>query len=328
LTNSRFETRAVSGDPVRYLHDLVAAESGPAWFGYAVTANQPNNNSCCWENNNCVGCRLEGGKGSFTGQVVSNGEPVKLEGSTSVAILYRVEGRAIGHIRPVSLNCPLDAGGLRFIWLTGVTPQASIAFLSGQVTDAQSGKHETDSALVGIAMHAGEPADQALEGFASTSHPEWLREKALFWLASSRGDRGFQAVKNAAEHDPSDSLREKAMFHFTLCKEPEAIDELIHFAKADPSPRVRGQALFWLSQKAGSRATQGIKDAIDNDPDTEVKKKAVFALQQLPKDEGVPLLIEVAKSNRNPEVRKQAMFWLGQSGDPRAVAFFQDILAR
>jgi len=42
----------------------------------------------------------------------------------------------------------------------------------------------------------------------------------------------------------------------------------------------------------------------------------------------VPMLIQVAKTNRNPEVRKQAMFWLGQSGDSRALAFFQEVLAR
>ena len=63
-------------------------------------------------------------------------------------------------------------------------------------------------------------------------------------------------------------------------------------------------------------------------PGSDVKKKAVFALSQLPKDEGVPRLIDVAKTNRNPEVRKQAMFWLGQSGDARALAFFEDVLKR
>jgi len=57
-----------------------------------------------------------------------------------------------------------------------------------------------------------------------------------------------------------------------------------------------------------------------------VKKKAVFALSQLPKDEGVPLLIQVARTNHNPAVRKQAMFWLGQSHDPRALAFFEQVL--
>jgi HEAT repeat protein len=64
----------------------------------------------------------------------------------------------------------------------------------------------------------------------------------------------------------------------------------------------------------------GNKEAMD--------KKAVFALSQLPKEEGVPKLIQVAKTNRNPEVRKQAMFWLGQSGDSRALTFFQEVLAR
>ena len=56
------------------------------------------------------------------------------------------------------------------------------------------------------------------------------------------------------------------------------------------------------------------------------KKRAVFALSQLPKDEGVPLLMKVARTNLNPKVRKQAIFWLGQSGDPRALAFFEKIL--
>jgi HEAT repeat protein len=59
-----------------------------------------------------------------------------------------------------------------------------------------------------------------------------------------------------------------------------------------------------------------------------VKKQAVFALQQLPPEQGVPLLIQVARSNRNPAVRKQAMFWLGQSQDPRAVQFFEEVLLR
>jgi hypothetical protein len=40
----------------------------------------------------------------------------------------------------------------------------------------------------------------------------------------------------------------------------------------------------------------------------------------------VPRLIDVARTNRNPEVRKQAMFWLGQSQDPRALAFFEEVL--
>jgi hypothetical protein len=40
----------------------------------------------------------------------------------------------------------------------------------------------------------------------------------------------------------------------------------------------------------------------------------------------VPQLIRLAKTNRNPVVREKAMFWLGQSEDPRALAFFEEVL--
>ena len=113
-----------------------------------------------------------------------------------------------------------------------------------------------------------------------------------------------------------------------VSKEPSALDDIIRMAHEDPSAHVRGQALFWLAQKAGKKEAAAITDAIENDPDTEVKKKAVFALQQMPADEGVPKLIEIARTNRNPVVRKQAMFWLGQSKDPRAVKFFEDVLTK
>ena len=59
-----------------------------------------------------------------------------------------------------------------------------------------------------------------------------------------------------------------------------------------------------------------------------MKKKVVFALSQLPNDAGVPKLMDVARNNRNQEVRKQAMFWLGQSHNPRAVQFFEEVLLK
>ena len=110
--------------------------------------------------------------------------------------------------------------------------------------------------------------------------------------------------------------------------DPSADRALIEMARNGTATRVREQALFWLAQAAGQKAIPTIVGAIDQDPDTDVKKRAVFALSQLPKDDGVPRLIDVARTNRNPEVRKQAMFWLGQSHDPRALRFFEEILTK
>ncbi len=84
---------------------------------------------------------------------------------------------------------------------------------------------------------------------------------------------------------------------------------------------------FSGSRGAQRRLAAGIIiQALDNDPDVQVKKQAVSALSQLPGDEGIPLLIKLARSHTNPVVRKQAMQRLGQSNDPRALSFFEEVL--
>jgi hypothetical protein len=89
----------------------------------------------------------------------------------------------------------------------------------------------------------------------------------------------------------------------------------------------RRQAVFWLGQAAGDEATKGLDSlARDGGGDLEIRKQAVFALSQRPAEEGVPVLIDIARSNRHPELRKSALFWLGQSGDPRALTLFEEIL--
>jgi len=125
---------------------------------------------------------------------------------------------------------------------------------------------------------------------------------------------------------PGKHVDEPALAALAFHADPSALDALVALARQDASGHVRGQALFWLAQRAGTKAAGEITRAIADDPETEVKKRAVFALSQLPHDEGVPLLIDTARKNRNPAVRKQAMFWLGQSNDPRALAFFEEVL--
>jgi HEAT repeat protein len=83
-----------------------------------------------------------------------------------------------------------------------------------------------------------------------------------------------------------------------------------------------------MAQIGGRKEAEQITEAIENDPETEVKKKAVFALSQMHDGEAVPRLIHLAKENRNPVVRKQAIFWLGQSKDPRALDFLEEIITK
>lgn len=330
VENARIETRAVSGGVESTFRGILSAQSTPAWIGYSVPIVAGEHQMCCWNNNVMCGCSLEPRNGDETSTRSSN-QTVKLEGPRELVVLFRVESHRTGKIRTFTPECNLDAGGLPFIWLTGVTAPESIRLLLAMTKDATAGSREehrmSDGATAAIAMHADPAADQALEELVAQNQPEQVRRQAIFWLGNARGQRGFEIVSRVVREDPSDKIREHAIFALTQNKDPRSLEVVASVAHNDKSPRVRGQALFWLAQRAGKKiAESAINDAIANDPETEVKKKAVFALTQMPSGEGVPLLIQVVRTNRNPEVRKQAMFWLGQSKDDRALAFIEEVL--
>jgi hypothetical protein len=336
FANAKVEERQVKAGLKQEVDAWAAGAAQAQWLGYTVPAVSSDGRMCCgdpggdWNSGKCGPCRLEGNKGENSYNV-QNGN-VKLESPTALVVLFRGEGGKIGKIRAVSESCVLDAGGLHITWLTGVKAADSVKllerFIDSKELDEQGGNRLSRGALMAIAMHQDASADQAMAGFVALDKPEAMRKEAAFWAGEARGAAGVELLKRMAKQDPSGDVRAHVAFALSISTENNAVDEMIRMAHEDTSGHVRGQALFWLAQKAGKKASSAITGAIENDPDTEVKKKAVFALSQMPKDDGVPKLIQVAETNRNPEVRKQAMFWLGQSDDPRALDFFEKVLAK
>ena len=340
IANAKSETRSAAGGLDREVR-AIAARGGVTWIGYRVPMVAGQRQMCCYDtisDGNVFGagmCRLESGSGVSmnTGDFRDRtGTRIALEPATEFLVLARLENGLVSRVRTFTPDCDVDAGGLPVVWLADVQPDDSIAWLASLVSAAPDTGDGRDrvakTAMTAIALHNTPAADRMLESFVAPSRPEWLRGDTSFWLGSTRGEAGVRLLARMVAQDPSDKVRDKVTFGLSVSKVPAALTTLIATARDDKSTKVRGQALFWLAQKAGKEALATITGAIDNDPDTEVKKKAVFALSQLPKDEGVPKLIDVARSNRNPEVRKQAMFWLGQSRDPRALTFFEDILLK
>jgi hypothetical protein len=148
----------------------------------------------------------------------------------------------------------------------------------------------------------------------------------LFWLDGAAGADSVAFLKTLIGAGGVRSLSEQALSAIARHKDPAATALLLDLARTSATARLRERSLFWIAQRAESRALATIGEAIERDPDVAVKKQAVFALSRLPNGEGVPLLITLARSSPQPDVRKQAMFWLGQSKDPRALSFFEDIL--
>jgi hypothetical protein len=334
IDNAKLETRAVAASFAATFHEIAEKAEKPQWVGYSVDEVAGEHNMCCGnyrDDGGCGTCRLENDHGRTNGSTYTNGT-VKLEGSRQLVVLFRLEAKQVMRVRVASNDCTLDAGGFPVVWLTGVKPAESVAFLETFVRKADfegHGEYQPGrEALTAIALHGDPSADRALESFVNPDQREELRRQAAFWMGAARGKAGLNALLKMAKTDPSSDVRSHVAFALSVSHEAGALEEMIRMAHDEASSHVRGQALFWLAQKAGKKAVGTITGAIENDPDTDVKKKAVFALSQLPKDEGVPKLIEVAQTNRNAEVRKQAMFWLGQSNDPRALEFFEKVLSK
>lgn len=127
----------------------------------------------------------------------------------------------------------------------------------------------------------------------------------------------------------SSSAGKDAIFPATLADSATIWRDLASLARDGTRPtETRKQAVFWLGQAAADVTGSLDSLANDDDVDRQVREQAVFALSQRPNDEGVPALIRIAKTNADPQVRRKALFWLGESGDPRAIDLFEEILTK
>jgi HEAT repeats len=336
ITNAKMETRSAAQGLEPEVR-AVAARATAVWIGYRAPMVRGPRHLCCADagslNGSCCGaCRLERGSGVTLSENETPGLRVALEPPTELLVFARLEAGHVVRVRTFTPDCDIDASGMPLTWMTDVKIADSVAWLTSLVTGAADAADRNDPvakpAIGAIALHDDGAADRVLESFVTATRPEWVRRETAFWLGTARGDAGVRLLARMIAEDSSEQVREQAVFGLSVSAQPSALTTLISTARADRSARVRGRALFWLATRAGKQAIDTIAAAIDGDPDTGVKKQAVFALSRLPKEEGVARLLEVARTNKNPEVRKQAMFWLGQSNDPRAVTFFEEILTR
>jgi hypothetical protein len=308
LVNANLDTRSAGAGLEAAFKPLLTASPQPSWIGWAVPSVRSYN----------MGCEYV----FRDGQSVAGQGVVHLEPPDHAIIMMRVDQNAVSRIRYVSPDCEIDAGGVPMHWLTDVQPAQSVALLATLVSEREPG---SSSAMGAIAMHADASADQTLDRLAGAQQPLSIRQRAVSLLASERGHHGFEMVKDLIANDSDERVKERAVQALGNSKDPAALDLLLETARRNSNPKLRSQALSALVRRPEPKILDTLKAAID-DPDVTVQRRAISTLNSLPDGEGIPLLIQVIKTTKNAEVRKQAMNTLQGSRDPRALAFFEDVL--
>ncbi len=323
VSNARLETLAPAAGLAAALQQARSRGGEPFWAGYSVPMVAGLGRHCCFDKDfNATTCRLEGHNQGWG----SNGRD-KRRTDQRMNVLLRFAGGKIDEIRGFSEDCPLDAGGRRFVWLGNVEPEESVAWLAALARTGQGGPEGPGvEAITSLAMHRNANADRALEELASAPSQRKTREDALFWLGQMRGERGARFLAGVIRDDPDDDIREKAIFSLSQSEAPWAAAAIAKTAREDRSGKIRGEALFWLAQMDAPDAPDTILEAIEKDPDPGVRKQAVFALSQLPDGKSVRYLIRVGKETSQREIRKEALFWLAQSDEPEALEHLDKVL--
>jgi len=166
-----------------------------------------------------------------------------------------------------------------------------------------------------------------LEVARSDANPE-IRKTAIRVL----GERGEAAVDDLLKLFDSEQVadvRRSVLQSLSEIKSPRVEDKLFEVARGNDAMDVRRQAIRLLGERVTKRSFEFLSQtAQSTDANAEVQVQAVRAISERRAEESVPLLIKIARTHPNQLVRKQAIRSLGESGDPRAIDFFREVLSK
>jgi HEAT repeat protein len=237
--------------------------------------------------------------------------------------------------------------------------QPAFAFLlSVAKTDGEWESRRTATRQLGH-FQREDAADELMKIYSSDSNPE-VKKAALRALSETKNPKAQARLLEIARTDTNADLRKQAVR--VLGERGEAaVDDLLKLFDTEQVPEVRRAALQSLSEIKSTRVEDKLFEiargnepldmkrhairllgervskrsfeflsatAQSTDANAEVQVQAVRAISERRADESVPLLIKIARSHPNQMVRKQAIRSLGESGDPRAVEFFREVLAK
>ncbi|MCA1567505.1 MAG: HEAT repeat domain-containing protein [Acidobacteria bacterium] len=164
---------------------------------------------------------------------------------------------------------------------------------------------------------------------ARTGNTPNMRRHAIHLLADIKGEAMVGELLKLYDTEQSNDVRRQLLHVFAEMKSVQAEDKLFEVARggAGTSADLRRHAIHMIGARAGKRSLDLLRETVESpSAETQVQMQAVHAISERPAAESVPVLIKVARTHPNQQVRRRAIHVLGESGDPRALEFFRELL--
>lgn len=155
-----------------------------------------------------------------------------------------------------------------------------------------------------------------------------LRKQAIRALGG-RGEAVVDDLLKIFDAEKMADVRRAALQSLSQIKSTRVEDKLFEIARGNEPVDMKRQAIRMLGERVTKRSFEFLSaTAQSTDANAEVQVQAVRAISQRRSEESVPLLIKIARTHPNLHVRKQAIRSLGESGDPRAIEYFREVLSK
>ncbi len=217
----------------------------------------------------------------------------------------------------------IEARKAAVFWLGQGTEKDDSPMLADLVNDQGLPLELREAAVFALSQEESPAAFDRLIEIASGHGPEKLRSSAIFWLGQQDEEAAFVTLTGLYHQLQDTELREKIIFSVGQQKHPDAPGWLLErVGDESASMKLRESALFWLGQRSDSPAV--LTGLYQNVADRDLKERLIFAYSQ--NEELLGQLIEVAKRETDSDLRRSALFWLGQSNDPAAIAYLEQLI--
>jgi HEAT repeat protein len=186
--------------------------------------------------------------------------------------------------------------------------------------------------------------DRLISIYDNEADPE-IKKHAIYALSRSANPKARQKVLEVARSSSSEESRVQAIQWLDDRADDSFIDELVRMYQTDKSAKVRRQIIASLSHftsreygkfdwngdgtqrgRNQEKAAKALLQMYDAESDEAMKSQFLFAFSQSRSKEAIQKLIQVAKTDSSLTIRRKAVTYLGQSRDPEAVKFLEELL--
>ena len=213
-------------------------------------------------------------------------------------------------------------------WLSQVPGEETVAALDSILSDPKTDQETQEQAIFALSQHRSPRAGAILRAYAERAdRPFELRKKVVGALGQRRSPENAQFLKDLFKKVDNDDLKEHIIFALSQMNDESNYRWMMDIALDESENiEIRKKALFWANQGGSKADIADLVRLYDNMKNREMRDQLISLYSQRRDDAALDKLFEIGKTDPDRELRKKAIFWIGQSRNPRASKYLQDLI--